>query len=68
MTESSGALLEGVVHRLVLDERVLVRLDDGTEHVDRGLLDAYDAANEPGRGHVVGTTRDQDNSSAGGPT
>jgi co-chaperonin GroES (HSP10) len=66
MTESSGALLEGVVYRLVLHERVLVRLEDGTEHVDRGLLDAYDAANEPGRGHVVG--RDQDNSSDGGPT
>jgi integrase len=30
-------------------------LAQDAEDQDRGLLDAYDAANEPGCGHVVGT-------------
>jgi hypothetical protein len=35
------------------------------EDQDRGLLDAYDAANNPGCGHVVGTNGALDDSSNG---
>jgi hypothetical protein len=42
-------------------------LAQDAEDQDRGLLDAYDAANDPGCGHVVGTTAAPDDDAEGKP-
>ncbi|MGH2941250.1 MAG: hypothetical protein ACRDLN_00525 [Solirubrobacteraceae bacterium] len=46
--------MEGVVDRLTRPD---------AEDQDRGLLDAYDEANDEPRGHVVGTNEAPDDSS-----
>jgi len=58
--ELAGALLEGVVDRLTRPD--YGHLAQDAEDQDRGLLEAYDAANEPGRGRVGANDAPNDSS------